>query len=100
MTICNSRCRVGEHGVHCLMQKPAEHPLCDVGSILVADNAVVVACSQEPFVRAVDEYRAQLQSTMTFTAVGSLVAGAVAGLGIGFLIGRLAGRGSSSGGSK
>ena len=52
---------------------------------------------QEPFVQAVKDYQAKMQSTVTLAASGGLVGGIAAGVALGFLIGRFAG--SSGGGS-
>jgi predicted lipid-binding transport protein (Tim44 family) len=51
---------------------------------------------QEPFVQAVRDYQAKMQSTITLAAAGGLAGGIAAGYVLGFLIGRFAG--SSGGG--
>lgn len=52
---------------------------------------------QEPFVQAVRDYQAKMQSTVTLAAASGLAGGIAAGIALGFLIGRFAG--SSGGGN-
>jgi predicted lipid-binding transport protein (Tim44 family) len=47
--------------------------------------------TQEPFVQAVRDYQAKMQTTVSLAAASGLAGGIAAGIALGFLIGRFAG---------